>query len=123
MTPPAANSSAPSSASNPMGTPPNCGRRGTFCPTWKWRWAMRSPRRRPASAVESYLAYRRDGGENQDVVADLCDRVAQAVAEGDTVEAEQTLAEYLTPNANQRTKTIIPKFQAILAGSRDLAMA
>jgi hypothetical protein len=84
---------------------------------------MRSPRRRPASAVESYLAYRRDGGENQDVVADLCDRVAQAVAEGDTVEAEQTLAEYLTPNANQRTKTIIPKFQAILAGSRDLAMA
>jgi tetratricopeptide (TPR) repeat protein len=50
-------------------------------------------------AIQSYLAYRHEGGENQDIAAELCDLVAQAIQQGNSTKAEQTLAEYLGPDA------------------------
>jgi tetratricopeptide (TPR) repeat protein len=74
-------------------------------------------------AIQSYLAYRRDGGENQEPGAKLCALVAQAIQQGDSTEAEQVLARYLGPDAKPWAKALIPKLQAILHGSRDLALA
>jgi tetratricopeptide (TPR) repeat protein len=70
-------------------------------------------------AIQSYLAYRRDGGENQDLFADLCALVAEDIKQGDTTEAEQILAQYLGSDAEPWAKALIPKLQAILRGSRD----
>ena len=66
-------------------------------------------------AIQSYLAYRRDGGENQNPGAKLCAQVAQAIQQGDSTEAERVLAEYLGPDAQPWAKALIPKLQAILA--------
>ena len=74
-------------------------------------------------AMRAYLAYRRGGGENQNPGARLCALVAQAIQEGDTAEAEDTLASFLTSDAESWLKAVIPALQAILRGSRDAALA
>ena len=43
-------------------------------------------------AMQSYMAYRRDGGEGQTASARLCTSVAQAIQQGETTEMEQGLA-------------------------------
>jgi hypothetical protein len=74
-------------------------------------------------AIQSYLAYRRAGGENQNPSAKLCVLVGQAIQQGDITEAEQQLARYLGPNASPCARALIPKLQAILHGARDPALA
>ena len=76
-----------------------------------------------AEAIRTYLAYRRDGGENQNPGAQLCALVAQAIQEGNITEVEQELADYLEPEAEPWAKAMIPALQAILCGSRDAALA
>ena len=73
--------------------------------------------------MQSYLAYRHDGGENQNPGARLCALVAQAIRQGDTTEAEQRLAQFAGADAEPWAKAMIPKLQAILNGSRDPELA
>jgi tetratricopeptide (TPR) repeat protein len=75
-------------------------------------------------AVETYLAYRRAGGESRRPGAQLCGLAAQAIQQGDTEEAEQSLAQAAgAPDTADRLRAMIPKLQAILQGSRDPALA
>jgi tetratricopeptide (TPR) repeat protein len=74
-------------------------------------------------ALQSYLAYRRDGGENQSAGAQWCAATLQAIQQGTANKALEELARLLTPDASDRAKALILKLQAILRGSRDLALA
>jgi tetratricopeptide (TPR) repeat protein len=76
-----------------------------------------------AQAVAAYLAYRRAGGESQTTGSQLCGVVAQAIRQGDTTEAEQTLARYLGVDAPSSFKVMLSKLQAILHGARDPVLA
>ena len=77
-------------------------------------------------AIEAYLAYRRDGGENQSGrgTAQLCDGLLGAVKEGqlaefgaalDQLDGESDKPAYLRP--------VLVALRAILAGNRDPALA
>jgi tetratricopeptide (TPR) repeat protein len=75
-------------------------------------------------AIQAYLAYRRAGGESQASGGELCALVRQAIAEGQTEAATGQLQALLQlPNLPDPLKTLIPALQAILAGSRDPALA
>jgi len=75
-------------------------------------------------AVQTYLAYRRAGGESRMPGAQLCALVAQAIQQRDTTEAEQRLAQLLeAAETPAYLKPLIPKLQAILQDSRDPALA
>lgn len=75
-------------------------------------------------AVQTYLAYRRAGGESRLPGAQLCARIAQDIQRGDTREAERFLAQAAgTPDTPAWLKTLIPKLQAVLQGARDPALA
>ena len=75
-------------------------------------------------AIDAYLAYRRDGGENLSASARIFGLVAQAIAGNQVPAAESQLAQikggadlpaYLNP--------LLPKLQAILRGARDPSLA
>ena len=70
-------------------------------------------------AMQAYLAYRRDGGESQTPGGELCALVARQpdAARGRLSELRQIpdLPAYLIP--------LIPVLEAVLAGSRDPALA
>jgi tetratricopeptide (TPR) repeat protein len=75
-------------------------------------------------AIQKYLAYRRAGGENTNPGTRLCAQISRAIHAGDTA----TLAARLEQIANNSNippagKLLIAKLQAILAGSRDPALA
>jgi hypothetical protein len=74
-------------------------------------------------AIQSYLAYRRDGGENQSSGAQWCAATLQAIQQGAVDKALQQLEQLLKPDSSDRTKALIPALQAILRGSRDQALA
>ena len=75
-------------------------------------------------ATETYLAYRRAGGESRQPGAQLCAQIAQDIQRSDTTEAEQFLAQAAgAPDTPAWLKVMIPKLQAILQGSRDPALA
>ncbi|MCK4766501.1 MAG: tetratricopeptide repeat protein [Candidatus Aminicenantes bacterium] len=75
-------------------------------------------------AVQLYLSYRRDGGENQSGSGRLCAAFRQALQENKTDEMEALLKELLNdPETHPSLKPLIPKLQAILKGSRDPALA
>jgi tetratricopeptide (TPR) repeat protein len=75
-------------------------------------------------AVQSYLAYRRDGGESQEPSAQLCSLIAHAIQQGETTEAEQFLAQaVVAADTPSWLKTLLPKLQVILNGDRDPALA
>jgi len=75
-------------------------------------------------AVQSYLAYRRDGGESQDPGAQLCAQIEHAIQRGATTGAAQFLAQASTAaDTPTRLKAMLPKLQAILSGNRDAALA
>ena len=75
-------------------------------------------------SIQSYLDYRRAGGESQSPRAQLYALVAQAIQQGNTTEAEQILAQYSrVADAPPPFKAMIPKLQAILNGARDPALA
>jgi tetratricopeptide (TPR) repeat protein len=75
-------------------------------------------------AIELYLAYRRDGGENQTGTGRLCLAVRQALKENKTTEMAAVLEAILKePDLDDAVKVLIPKLQTILAGSRDPELA
>jgi tetratricopeptide (TPR) repeat protein len=74
-------------------------------------------------AMDAYLAYRRDGGQSYDRGAQACAAVANAIGQGETTALAQELAEVLAQTDHPRAHALLPKLQAILGGSRDLALA
>lgn len=76
-----------------------------------------------ARAVESYLAYRRAGGQSMDFGAQLCALAAQAIEQGKTAELEQQLTELSGEDVAPSAKVLFAKVQAVLRGERDGALA
>lgn len=77
-----------------------------------------------AQAIQAYFEYRRDGGENQNPGARLCQLVFEAIGQGQTQTAEQYLVEQFSgPDAGDWDKALVPKLQARLDGNRDPALA
>lgn len=75
-------------------------------------------------AIEAYLAYRRDGGENQDGNGQLCNDLCQLMLSGDTAGAQALLQQLASrPNQQDWHRPFLPALQAIAAGSRDPALA
>jgi tetratricopeptide (TPR) repeat protein len=71
-----------------------------------------------------YLAYRREGGENQSGGGRLCAAFARAVQAGQRAEMTALLPQLAAdPRASESLKALISALQAILAGSRDPALA
>jgi tetratricopeptide (TPR) repeat protein len=74
-------------------------------------------------AIGAFLAYRRDGGENQNAFGRLALAVRQALASGDPAEAASSLQQLA---ADPRAASMLPfliALQAITAGSRDRSLA
>ncbi|MBV8857162.1 MAG: tetratricopeptide repeat protein [Acidobacteria bacterium] len=76
-----------------------------------------------ARAVESYLAYRRAGGQSMSGGAQLCALAAQAIERGETAELEQELTELSGEDVAPPTKVLLAKVQAVLRGELDGALA
>ena len=75
-------------------------------------------------AIESYLAYRRDGGENYDADGRISDTVLQALLDGDQPTAQSLLQQLAAnPNLPDNVHTFISALQAIVNGSRDRTLA
>jgi tetratricopeptide (TPR) repeat protein len=74
-------------------------------------------------AISSYLSYRRAGGQSMTFGAQLCALAAQAIAQADTTELEQQLAQLSGEDILPSAKVLIPKLQAILRGDRNPALA
>jgi len=74
-----------------------------------------------AQAMATFLAYRRDGGENHGNVAKLCARVGQAIKAGQTVGLAEELAEWVEDDAGWGP--LVGVLLQVVAGSRDLALA
>jgi tetratricopeptide (TPR) repeat protein len=75
-------------------------------------------------AIQLYLAYRRDGGENHYPGGRLCHEFREALQENKTGEMATRLTELSNnPEIDQSLKFLILKLQALLAGSRDPGLA
>ena len=75
-------------------------------------------------AIASYLAYRRDGGENHNPDGRICLAVTQRLLAGDPAAATSLLAERAAdPNLPSHLRTFVQALQAIVAGSRDRMLA
>ena len=74
-------------------------------------------------AIESYLAYRRAGGQNMTGGGQLCDMTAQAIEQGETTAMEEILAQYTEADILPSAKVLISKLQSILRGERNPALA
>jgi tetratricopeptide (TPR) repeat protein len=75
-------------------------------------------------AIQCYLAYRRDGGENQYADGRISLAVTQALLAGDAAAAASFLQELAArPEATGSIRTFIQALQAIVAGSRNPTLA
>ena len=74
-------------------------------------------------AIESYLSYRRDGGQSTTQGARLSNMTAQAIKQQDTTELEKLLAQLSGTDTEPWALAMIPKLQAILRGDRDPVLA
>ncbi len=75
-------------------------------------------------AVASYLAYRRDGGENHTTPGRICLAVTQSLLAGDPAAAASLLEGVAAdPGLPSHALTFIQALQAIVAGSRDRTLA
>ena len=75
-------------------------------------------------AIDCCLAYRRDGGENHFPDGRICLAVTQALLAGDPAAATSFLKQLTAdPDATGPIRTFIQALQAIVAGSRDRALA
>lgn len=75
-------------------------------------------------AIECYLAYRRDGGENHDADGRICLAVTQPLLADDPAAAVSLLQQIAArPDATGPWRTFIQALQIIVAGSRDRALA
>ena len=76
-------------------------------------------------AIDAYLAYRRDGGENHSGHGRLCAHAAQLLTQGQTDELAETLeALRESPGLqDEQDLALLDALQAICTGSRDPALA
>jgi tetratricopeptide (TPR) repeat protein len=74
-------------------------------------------------AIETYLAYRRAGGDSQSNQFPLFSLVVQAVLENTQDQAVQELNDLLEPDDPATFTALIRQLQAILAGNRDPNLA
>jgi tetratricopeptide (TPR) repeat protein len=74
-------------------------------------------------AVESFLAYRRDGGENHNADGRICLAATQALKEGGEPAAAALLNELAADPEAKRFLPFIRALQAVVAGSRDRTLA
>lgn len=77
-------------------------------------------------AIEAYLAYRRDGGENHSTGGQLAALVHQALTTGDTTAATTQIdafAEHPELPNHPSLQALLPALTAILSGSRNPALA
>jgi tetratricopeptide (TPR) repeat protein len=74
-------------------------------------------------AVESYLAYRRAGGQSMTVGAKLCALAAEAIKQGDVSELARQLTEFSGADVPQLSRALLSKVEAILHGERNAALA
>ena len=74
-------------------------------------------------AIASYLAYRRDGGENHSGAGRLCFDVTQSLLTGDTAAAASLLQQLAAEPKAAWLLPFIHALQAITAGSRDRTLA
>ena len=75
-------------------------------------------------SIQKYLAYRRAGGENTNPGTRLCIQIGQAIHNGETASLATRLDQIAaSPNVPPTGKLLIAKLRAILAGSRDPALA
>ena len=73
-------------------------------------------------AIASYLAYRRDGGENHDLEGRISLAVTQALLSRDSARADSLLQQLAArPDLPARWRPFLHALQAIVAGSRDLS--
>lgn len=89
--------------------------------------AVKNPQAAAAArqkAIDAYLAYRRAGGESQNLSAQLYALVGQAIQGGNTVAAEQFLTQLSeSEDTPDWGKILNSKLQAILRGERNPALA
>jgi hypothetical protein len=74
-------------------------------------------------ALQAFLAYRRDGGENHSGAGRLVEAAWQALRQGVAAEIEQAIAQLLQDSDWQAHQAFLHALQAILAGARDSALA
>jgi len=74
-------------------------------------------------AIDAFLAYRRDGGENQSGSGRLALDVRQALASGDPAEATSLLQQLAADPDFSNQLPFLTALQAITAGSRDRSLA
>ena len=75
-------------------------------------------------AIECYLAYRRDGGENHNPDGRICLAVTEPLLAGDPAAAASILQQLAAdPEAAAWLRPFIQALQAIVAGSRDRTLA
>jgi tetratricopeptide (TPR) repeat protein len=74
-------------------------------------------------ALGAFLAFRRDGGENQSGSGRLALEVRQALASGDLAEAASLLQQHEADPAWEEGLPFLTALQAITAGSRDRSLA
>ena len=71
-------------------------------------------------AIHAFLAYRRNGGENYELVGRLALMVLEAIQQNNTVEIQQTIEQLLE---TWQSKTYRHHLQSILNGDRNSALA
>jgi len=76
-----------------------------------------------AKAIASYLAYRRDGGENHYADGRIALAVTQSLLAGDVPKAASILRELAADPDAAKFLPFIRALQAIVAGSRDHTLA
>jgi tetratricopeptide (TPR) repeat protein len=74
-------------------------------------------------AIESYLAYRQDGGGSHEQSAQRCSLVEQAIQQGKTAELEQILAQVVNTDIPLQRKVLLARLRTILKGDRNLSLA
>jgi len=74
-------------------------------------------------AIECYLAYRRDGGENHHADGRICLAVTQPLLAGDPAGAASLLQQLASNPDAAWLRSFIQALQAIVTGSRDRALA
>ena len=74
-------------------------------------------------AMETYVAYRRAGGESQSNQIQYFEGVAQAIQQNAEAEAARQLNQLLEPGNQPHFTALIRQLLAVLAGERDPALA
>jgi hypothetical protein len=74
-------------------------------------------------AIACYLSYRRDGGENHDAPGVLISDLTQALRASGSAAAASMLQHVAAPPETSGFHAFIRALQAVVAGSRDRALA